>query len=122
MINYGNNTYKATVLKWVDGDTVDLRVDLGMKTENVSRFRLLGINAPEVTLKKGVTKAEKAKGLALKERLINDYPAGTSVAIQTSKAGKYGRYLVTIFVQMDGKWTNLNNWLVEQGLAVPYMV
>ena len=53
--------YTAIVVRIVDGDTVDLDVDLGFKTRRKDRFRLEGIDTPEVRTK---DKIEKAAGLA----------------------------------------------------------
>jgi len=99
-------TYRATVIKVVDGDTVDLNIDLGFKLFMKLRGRFAGINAPEGKL------TESAAWLA--EQL----PVGAEVVVETKKTQeKYGRWLVTVFVGDR----NLNTELVELGLAIPYM-
>ncbi len=117
---YDNNKYQAVILRWVDGDTVHLRVDLGQHVQVESHYRLARVDAPETALRAGVTPAEKQAGLALKARFTQEYAPGSEVWIATAKAGKYGRYLVEIWVPRGEEWINLNDWLLEEGLAKPY--
>lgn len=105
--------YKAIVLRIVDGDTVDLDVDLGFKTRRKDRFRLEGIDTPEIRTK---DKIEKAAGLAAKARLAELTPVGSEVTVQTNKPGKYGRWIATIF---KGD-TDINQQLLKEGHAKPY--
>lgn len=101
--------YSATVIRWVDGDTVDLRVDLGFKMWAETRFRLLGIDTPE----RGQANWAEARKFA--ESLA---PAGHAVKIATKRDGdKYGRWLVEITLD-DG--STVNGQLLASGLAVPY--
>jgi micrococcal nuclease len=85
--------YAAVVVKVVDGDTVKLNIDLGMKmwlrNENV---RLAGINAPEIRGE------EREAGLKSKAHLEGLLPVGARVFIHTrkDKKGKYGRYIAQI--------------------------
>lgn len=115
--------YRASVVSNYDGDTVRLRVDLGLEAgvgvfgRGVA-FRLYGINTPELY------GADKLKGreskLAL-ENLVRD----RTLIIRTQKApkgedkrGKYGRYLVTLYFEGDdGGIIDINAWLVGEGLA-----
>ena len=60
--------YKAEILRIVDGDTVDVRIDLGFNMWHKCRVRLMGINAPESRTR---DLEEKERGLAAKERLKN---------------------------------------------------
>ena len=104
-------TYKAVVAKIVDGDTVDLDIDLGLNMWSKStRIRLLNINTPEVRGK------EREAGLAAKRFLENVIPRGCGVYIITAKdkRGKYGRLLGTIY---DYTGTNINTLLLEEGHA-----
>ncbi len=102
--------YKATVMRVVDGDTVDLNVDLGFRVTVTDRFRLYGIDAPE--LKYPTYDAGKAAALWLTELL----PAGTAVTVETYKPAtdKYGRWLATL--HLDG--ANVNTALVDAGHAI----
>jgi len=108
--------YRADIRRVVDGDTVDVDIDLGFNVWlRNERLRLYGIDTPEV---KGSTKAE---GLAAKNALIQKV-RGKQVTICTVKArkgtkdrkGKFGRYLATIWINGE----NVNAWLVSNGFAV----
>ena len=106
-----NYVSKAVVEGWVDGDTVDMDVDLWFKFHAHMRFRLLGIDTPERG-RPGYVEATQFNASHL--------PAGTVTKIQSTKPqkyDKYGRYLVDIEM-LDGRI--LNAVLIEEGLAVPY--
>lgn len=101
----------ATMVRVVDGDTVDLNVDLGCDISVKMRCRLDGINAPEM---------KTAEGKASKAYLEQLFPAGTELVVQTVKdrKEKYGRYLAVLFG--DGVTGSVNDALVAQGLAASY--
>lgn len=120
MFDYAANTYKATVDRWVDGDTVKLRVDLGQCVSVKGSYRLNRLNAPETRRSSRVSAQEKEAGLALKDMLNRDYPNGTELWVSTEKADRYGRYLVELWVLQDDETLNLNDWLLDQGLCLPY--
>ena len=86
--------YKATIVKIIDGDTVDCSVDLGWDTHvsgKRGRIRLYGIDTPESRTR---DKEEKKYGLLAKKFVEEFMPVGTVVTLRTYKdAGKYGRYL-----------------------------
>ena len=112
--------YKCNIVKVVDGDTVDVDIDLGfgvwMKDE---RVRIMGIDTPESRTR---NLAEKALGLASKARL-KELLKGQKVKIATSKEGKgkFGRILADVIViDKEGHETNCNNQLIEEGHARPY--
>lgn len=108
-------TYEAIVKRVVDGDTVDLEVDLGFRILNSDRFRLTGIDTPE----RGQVGWSEAKA-ALESRL----PVGARVRVETEHPtqrdpkDKYGRWLASIWI--DGE--DLNLWMIEQGYAAPYQM
>lgn len=100
--------YKAEVLRWVDGDTVWLKVDLGFRFFGELDFRLYGVNTPERGFQNWAEATAFSKAKA---------PAGTTVVVQSYKdPDKYGRWLADIYA--DG--TCINTALVASGLAVPY--
>jgi micrococcal nuclease len=100
--------YSATVLRWVDGDTVDLRVDLGFRMFAETRFRLYGIDTPERGQKNHGEATALANTLA---------PIGAEVHISTyPDADKYGRWLAVI----TNGTMSVNDSLVGSGLAVRY--
>lgn len=105
--------YKALITRVIDGDTVDAQVDVGFAITVNQRFRLYGINTPETRTR---DKSEKAAGIRAKEEVIR-LIENKIVTIKTHGTGKFGRYLVEIFVGD----MNLNEYLVEEGYAVEYM-
>ena len=109
--------YKATLDRIIDGDTIDLIIDLGFKITTHQRIRLAEINTPETyNVKKD--SEEYKKGMASKnyveKRLAEN---NNEVIIETDKlTGKYGRYIGTILLA-DSE-VSLNKELVDEGLAV----
>jgi micrococcal nuclease len=104
--------YNATVTNVVDGDTIDALVDLGFTVFVLIRFRLSGIDTPELNSKDILLRenARKAKEFVI-ERILNK-----KVTIQSKKTDKYGRWLAVVYI--DGY--NLNQQLVDENLAVIY--
>jgi micrococcal nuclease len=92
--------YWAQVLKVVDGDTLDLEVDLGFELKARHRFRLIGIDAPE-THGVAFNTAEHQAGVQTMQRLAELAPPGSWIEVRTylDKREKYGRYLCEVFVE-----------------------
>ena len=109
--------YSAIIRRWVDGDTVDVTLDLGFDIWYNNRVRLLGINTPESRTR---DLEEKERGLAAKERVNELCPVGSTVQLKTTKdgRGKFGRILGEIF--MPGIVQSINKLLIEEGHAVEY--
>jgi len=104
--------YKAKCVYVYDGDSVTLDISLGFNiTMLQQKTRLLGINTPEV---RG---PEREKGLVSRDRL-RELIDGKDIIVSTykDKGGKFGRWLVTIF--LDG--VNINQQLIDEGLAEVY--
>jgi micrococcal nuclease len=113
-------TYKARLIRVIDGDTVDAEIDLGFDVFVRQRIRLFGINTPE---SRTTDLVEKEKGLAAKQRLIELLPREFVVETILNKRGKYGRVLGVLKVQGENETlTNINDLLVEEGHAVRYML
>ena len=115
-------TYSAKILKWIDGDTVDLEVDLGFKIAVKDRFRLYGIDTPELRPKKAdfATEEDRREEIRKADAALafceDKAPVGSKVLVRTHKdeKGKYGRWLADINLP-NGKI--LNELLVNEGLA-----
>ena len=106
--------YEATIRRWVDGDTVDVDIDLGFGLVfSNQRIRLYGIDAPEQRTRDLV---EKEKGLAATAYVNEQAPVGSKVVIKRYKDDKYGRILGAIFVNDK----NLNALLTIEGHAIRY--
>lgn len=107
-------SYNATLVRVIDGDTVDAMIDLGFEVWVKKRIRLNGIDAPETRTK---DLEEKTRGLATKARLqqLLEQNDGKFV-LDSQGVGKYGRCLGYIYI--DGK--NINAQLLSEKLAEIY--
>jgi micrococcal nuclease len=107
------------VLKIVDGDTIDVDLDLGFDISFTQRVRLAGIDTPE---SRTTDKYEKTLGLEVKDKLKKAIEAAKTVVIRTEKPDsteKYGRILGWIF--LDGNPVSINQTLIDEGFAWSYM-
>lgn len=112
-------TYKAKLIRIIDGDTIDAEIDLGFDTIVRKRIRLYGIDCPETRTK---DLQEKESGFAAKQRLTEVLSREFIVETILNKRGKYGRVLGIIYaIDENGEKTNINNLLVEEGHAVKYL-
>ena len=114
--------YCATIRTVVDGDTVDVSIDLGFSLRFDTRVRLFGINAYESRTR---NPEEKQKGLLAKQVLTDWLTKAESVYCQFNrKKGKFGRYLGFIYIleslesKINSKYLCVNNKLVQEGHAV----
>ena len=121
--------YKVSSLeKVVDGDTIDVTLDLGFDVCTRQRVRLLGIDTPESRTsdpeekKFGLLSKKKLKEWCLKavESEKDDIEIELRCPERDSR-GKFGRILAEVWVSEDGQWTNVNKWMCENGYAVPYV-
>ena len=107
------------VLRVVDGDTIDVDIDLGFDISFTSRVRLAGIDTPE---SRTTDKREKVLGLEVKQRLKELLSKSSSLVIRTEKPDsteKYGRILGWLFI--DGAEKSINEGLIADGYAWGYM-
>jgi micrococcal nuclease len=103
----------------VDGDTIDVIIDLGFDILFSSRVRLAGIDTPE---SRTTNKAEKALGLEAKEYLKKQLKDAKSVVIRTEKmdsSEKYGRILGWVYI--NGESESINNKMINDGYAWGYL-
>lgn len=112
-----NYNYNSQVVDVYDGDTITALCDLGFGIYTQQKFRLYGIDTPEIRGE------ERLEGLKVRG-IVRDFILDKKVVIKTikDKKGKYGRYLAIIFLDLDqdGKLDNLNEWLVENNYAKIY--
>jgi micrococcal nuclease len=107
------------VLKVVDGDTIDVDIDLGFSISYSQRLRLAGIDTPE---SRTTDKFEKTLGLESKEYLKSKLKDSEFIIVKTEKpdsSEKYGRILGWVYVNGDTK--SLNEQMIEDGYAWGYM-
>ena len=118
------NEYDVVLLKCVDGDTVDVDIDLGfgiwLKDE---RVRIMGIDTPE---SRTSDKVEKVFGTAAKNRLKELLEHGGKLITTEDKSGedmkgKFGRILGDFYVERyEGKREKVTDIMIEEGHCVAY--
>ena len=111
--------YKCKIIKVLDGDTVDIDLDLGFKIILANqRVRMAGVDTPE---SRTTIAEEKVRGQLSKKKLAEKLPIGSWQIIETQKSDsnddKFGRIL-GVFILEDG--TRVNDWLIQNNYAVPY--
>ena len=112
--------YRVEIVKVIDGDTVDVNIDLGfgvwMKKQ---RIRLFGIDTPESRTR---DLEEKKYGNIAKQYLKDSLKKGTPVLrTHKDKSGKYGRILgEMLYINEEGEMININQVMIEKHLAVAY--
>ena len=110
-------TYKIKKInRVIDGDTIDVAIDLGFYITLNQRVRLKDIDAAETRTK---DLAEKAEGLAAKEWLEKELSQPGEWIIETLKDDKYGRILGIIY--LVGEPVTVNERMLNEGVAKPYM-
>lgn len=108
--------YKVTVTRVVDGDTVDVDIDLGFSVVlKKQRVRLYEIDTPESRTR---DKEEKKFGLASKEYLKNTLLAAKNIYLISYDKGKFGRILGELFIDDNDKSVNMQ--MVDNHHAVKY--
>jgi micrococcal nuclease len=103
----------------VDGDTIDVEIDLGFDISFSSRVRLAGIDTPE---SRTTNKAEKVFGLEAKEYVKSKIKDAKQIVIKTEKmdsSEKYGRILGWLF--LDGSKVSVNEQMIADGYAWGYL-
>ena len=109
------HTYPCTVLRVIDGDTVDVQVPVwGDRVIIRERIRLAGINAPEIH------GPERPAGLRAKDWLSEQVTSGEVLLRTAAERGKYGRTLGVLLVRRDGKLVDLCAEMVKLGFAERY--
>ena len=117
--------YRATVIKVVDGDTVDVDIDLGFGIVlSDERVRIAGIDTPESRTR---DKEEKKFGLAAKSRVKQLLGKTCVLKTQINKngedmKGKFGRILgdFSVYDSATDSWRMITEVLISEGHAVPY--
>jgi micrococcal nuclease len=107
--------YSCRINRVIDGDSVDVCIDLGFDISFTSSVRLYGIDTPESRTR---DPDEKKCGLLAKKFLEEAVKNGKNIIIRTQKdeKGKFGRVLGSLVI--DG--ININHKMIEENLAVAY--
>ena len=114
--------YRCTVLRIVDGDTVDVDIDLGFGVQYAKqRIRLYGIDTPESRTR---DLEEKKYGIMAKEYVESYMPVGSKQTICTQKddKGKFGRILgmFKVFDKKADKESMLHEMMIRDHIGVAY--
>ena len=115
--------YRVKIIKVIDGDTVDVDIDLGFGvTLTDERVRIMGIDTPE---SRTSDKVEKVFGKAAKQALLDMLGETSILKTQINKdgedmKGKFGRILGDFIVDRNGESISVVKALVEDGHAVDY--
>ena len=115
-------TYNIELLRVVDGDTIDAKIDLGFDVSVKKRVRFVGVNTPESRTR---DLEEKARGLAAKDRVKQLLEGTNTIQLKSHGVGKYGRCLGELNIDVvDGKESltlvSVNELLIKEGHAVEY--
>lgn len=111
--------YVRDVKKVVDGDTIDVIIDLGFNILFEQRVRMAGIDTPE---SRTIDKFEKSLGIESKEYLKKQLKEAKTIVIKTEKMNsteKYGRILGWVYI--NGDTVSLNDMMINDGYAWEYM-
>ena len=108
-------TYKEKLDRVIDGDTIDVNIDLGFDISVHKRIRLAGIDTPESRTR---NLEEQARGLLSKQYLKDMCPVGSTIRLISHSKGKFGRILGEIFTK-DSE-TSINKIMCDEGYAVEY--
>ena len=119
--------YKCKILKVIDGDTVDIDIDLGFDVVLTNqRVRMFGIDTPESRTR---DKEEKKFGLLSKKYVLDRLPKGSYQTLKTEidrdgddARGKFGRILGSFIVydSVDDRQSSINEMMIRDGYAVAY--
>lgn len=106
--------YNGIVTKVIDGDTVDITVDLGFDIYSRVRFRLWGLDTPEKT-----SKIPELRIIANQAtEFVKSAVDGKTVLVESVEKDKYGRWLAKLYI--DDLQPSLNEQLLALGLAKAY--
>ena len=113
--------YRVKIVKIIDGDTVDVDIDLGFGVwMHKERVRLFGIDTPE---SRTSDLEEKKYGLAAKKFLTNmlDDEGGIILKTHKDKTGKFGRILGELWRTTNYADQSINNYMIDKHHAVMYL-
>ena len=106
-------TYKAELIRVIDADTIEVKLDLGFHTYSVQKLRILNYDAPETY--RPVNELEREHGKAATER-AKELLTDQDIMIKTykDKKGKYGRYIATVILPNARDYSAV---MIEEGFA-----
>tara|TARA_B100000683_G_C12476078_1_gene549616 strand:+ start:448 stop:852 length:405 start_codon:yes stop_codon:yes gene_type:complete len=108
--------FVKSVDRVVDGDTIDISIDLGFDLTKKERVRLAGIDTPE---KRTKNPKEKEMGYQATEFLEMHLMEATKLTVKTEKEGKFGRMLGWLY-KSETDTTSINQIMIDKGYAWAY--
>jgi micrococcal nuclease len=112
--------YKCKVKRVVDGDTMDVILDLGFDIHHAVRVRMAGIDTPESRTR---DKDEKARG-KLSKAFLKESIKGRKIVLKTQikdAKGKFGRVIAEVWAEFEkGSLRNINELMIKECYAVKY--
>jgi len=122
MVKKQKYIYEAKVLSIHDGDTISVEIDLGFQMRFTDKIRFYGVNAPELKIRNENKKlVSNPQGQITLQAIQSLIKVGDIIIIETIKDNKekYGRYLANIYVTDKDKQIFVNQYLLDNELAVP---
>lgn len=121
-LNFEKIYDKIEVQYVVDGDTIDVLIDLGFDIFTKQRVRLFGIDTPE---SRTSDPEEKKYGLIAKSKIAFFCSSSKELQLRCSgdQIDKYGRVIAEIWIYdvENSEWKNINKWMCDNYYAVPYI-
>lgn len=106
-------TYEAEVIRIIDGDTIEVIIDLGFKVFWKTKIRLAGIDAPEIDTVDGIVAYDALRFMIASSKI--------KIVTQKDKQEKFGRYLATVYpFAGKGEGVSVNDLMLKGGYAKPY--
>jgi micrococcal nuclease len=109
-LRYDENTYRCRLIRVVDGDTVQLDVDLGLRVRRTLTLRLEGIDAPET---RG---DEAAQGAAATEALVALLD-GEDLIVRFTQEKSFDRWIGTLYLSRPDGPVSVGKEMVRRGAA-----
>lgn len=109
--------YKCSVIKVVDGNTVDAYIDLGFNILIKQRIKLYGIITPDL---QNTDESIRNKAVAAKARLLELLGKEFICATIMNKRSKAGRILGNVYIEYNDRRIDVNQTMIDEGFAVPY--
>jgi len=108
-------TYKAKVIRWIDGDTLQVEIDLGFYVQTIQKIRLARIDAPEMHNSVAYRERQAKHARAVAKKFC---PEDSIITITTSKQNKdqYARYIAEITYNDK----NISDYLLDKNVTKPY--
>ena len=106
--------YRATVVRVVDADTIEVNVELWPDLLQTATIRVRGVDAPET---RSSCKSEKALGLEAKEWVEKVYPEGEVIRIEDVEHDSLSRYVAEVKRWRSDRWLPLANELLKKDYA-----